>query len=399
MRSKATKEVINERWNKRVDDYLKNPELMSNIIKELDKVAVGEHHAKSCLLLVFAQIYVADPYMKLNILINAKSSTGKSYVMKQVKEIFPSGNIIYFTRVTPRALDYYPHKKVIDDGFTWDDKILILEDAEEVVLNSDSIKVWMSEGQRTLLLKNQTAILRDLPGTPIICMTFASGIPKTEVLSRCLLISLDESPLQTQSVISHLIKKYQKKDKKDIDELMTYALSKLEKRPVYIPFADKLEFLFPIDNVRIRRYFSMFCELIRSSAVLHQRRRKLDQEGIAATGQDYDIAREVIQGIFKNENMEPLTHKLQKAFDYCIKMNDISIAEDLSSDGWWSAKDIISKYPIVSKSSWYNYLSDFGEYGLLETKLDKQEDSIRGVMKYRAKPYGDFSIPEFGNLE
>lgn len=395
-------DYISKESSKKAMKLLRDNNLLPSLEKELSKWVTGEYETKKGLLLTFGQAYVSNPHMKIHVLVNSESSAGKSYVVKKCLSIFPQRRWEYFTRITPRALDYWPPKKLVADGFTWDNMILALEDVDAEVLDSGSIKVWMSEGQKTLLLQSQNAILRETPGTPNIVMTFAEPNPKSELLSRCLVLRLDESKDQTQSIISHLVKKYLGREDKQYNTDIMDAISSLKNVPVIVPYADKLEFaVFPTDNIRIRRYFSLFMELIKSCAALNQYCRKTDDNGnILTDGYDYEQARSVLHYIFQSENIEPLTHKQRKCFDACIQMNDIILAEKLESEGWWTAADLYNKFSsIASQKMWYIYLAQLTESKYLEAKIVKQEGISKPTRFYKAKPYGEFQLPKFTILQ
>ena len=88
---------------------LKNKDLFKLITeKELDKTIVGEYKARKVIFLSGCRIWVIGK--KYNLLVGGESSVGKDFVMGNISAIFPKRNVVYRTRISPKAFTYWNQK-------------------------------------------------------------------------------------------------------------------------------------------------------------------------------------------------------------------------------------------------------------------------------------------------
>ena len=371
---------------------LENPNIFDNItLTEFDKTISGEYDTRRALFLMLCGAWVDNLQGMVNILINSESSSGKSYLAKAVTKILPPDMLTYRTKITPEAFTYW-HNAKFEPTWSWDGKVLYLEDVKEAILNSDTLKVMCSEGSIATIVKNQMAIDIIIQGKPIVVMTTASYAPNNEILNRFNLLTMNETEEQT----SHIIHKQSliAQGEKDVyDENIIKALGKLTRIKVNIPFSDKIGKIFPKDLVRHRRDYPKFLDLIKCSVALHQFQRKQDENGcFVAEERDYELAREVINKIRDSGGDFGLSYSLKKAYGYCLEL-----LKELP-DGF-SANEIFLKYPYKAKRNWYETLEKLSERGLLVVREERRETSDRPITIYKIKQEKlQLELPTYKNL-
>jgi len=367
-----------------ITSLLKNPNLFTIIDIELQKKITGEEKSRKSVFLSMCSIWNKDNSIPLNTLVSSESSVGKSYICKKVVDIFPKNLVVWRTKISGEAFTYW---HVNEKDFTWDGKILYLEDIGQSVLDSDTFKVMCSEGSVASVVKNQETIDLVIKGKPCMLITTARTNPTTEVLNRFNIIGLDESAKQTHDVT---LNQAMECKNEEYDENITNALMLLERKNVKVPFGKLIHNYitknYTWNDVRMRRDFSRLRDLIKCSAVLHQFQREKDESGILiATKEDYEISRECINYI-KTTTLKGLTHKLKKSYEMCVKEED------------FTAKDIHAKNPIVSQAMWYRYLDELCERGLLKTELRDSAESKKRVTYFTIPKHSSFNLPSFEEL-
>lgn len=368
----------------------KKLDIFDLFIKQFDKKVIGEIDTKKALFLCMCGAFVQNLKLYPHAFVNSESSAGKSYITRQIFNIFPKSMREYRTRISPRVLDYW-HNSKFEPEWSWDKKILYLEDIESKVLNSDTLKVLASEGSITTILVNQRAVDNEIKGKPIIIVTTAEAEPKTETLNRFCSITLDTSKEQTHQVNRFQAKLAMTSKLPDYDPEFTYFLSHLKRVKVQIPFIEKVVDLFPIDEIALRRVFPFFMSLIQCSAALHQYQRKQENGSIIAEGQDYDIARSVLFKVQPYSKMSSLTHRQKKAYEFCRLMTE--------ENEIFKASEIIAKYPEFSDRMWKRHLQNLSSRGFLQTTHDENEGKGRPTIVYKANEMGQMELPKYENLD
>lgn len=363
---------------------LKDPNLFGIIDKEFQKKITGEEKSRKAIFLSLCSIWLEDLEIPLNTLVSSESSAGKSYICKQIIKIFPRYLVESRSKISPEAFSYW-HTN--EEDWTWDGKICYLNEISQVLLDSTTFKVMCSDETAGTIVRNHKAVDLFIDGKPCMLVTTATTNPTTEVLNRFQIIQLDESKEQTQRITweQALDCKKEPYDQKIID-----SLSYLERYNVFVPFAPHIHVyltkFYSWDDVRMRRDFPRLISLIKCSAVLHQFQREKNEKGeLIATEQDYEIAKKVINYV-QTTTLKGLTHKLRKAYDFCLKEKE------------FRAGDIHSKHPFVSLQMWYDYLDDLCERGLLKTELRTIEESKKRVTFYSVPESTTFNLPSFEEL-
>jgi len=301
-----------------------------------------------------------------NLCVNAKSGAGKDTACKGVLNVYNNETKLFHrTKITPQTFTYWKRKE-IKEGFTWDGKIVYLEDCSSSLLNCDVFKTMSSGGSRATVIKDQCAIDITIPGKPVMIITTAESEPNLELLRRFPLIYLNESKEQTRAIIKKIAFDEANNIKPDYDKTFVLALKLLQPVSVSVPFAVELGNVFMnYDAVLFRTHFKRILDYIKFSATIHQYQRQKNDEGfIVAEWKDWDNVRDCVQLITTNKLGFNLTHK-QTAVLNLIKLNP-----------GVSAPRLLTMNPPYSKKGLYKCLDSLSQYGFVSVALNDSSVSI-----------------------
>lgn len=363
-------------------EILKDIDLFKTITeKELGKNITGEQESVKSTFLSLCSIWLNDMDIPMNTMLSSESSAGKSYVSKKIVDLFPKELVEWRSKISGEAFTYW-HTN--EDDWTWDGKILFLEDISQAVLDSSTFKLMCSEGSYATVVKKQKAENLKVNGKPCMLITTASTTPNTEIMNRFNVLHLDESAEQTRQIVH---KKSLGIRNKEYDPKIINSLRLLKKHSVKIPFGEMvynyITANYGWDNIRMRRDFDRMLSLIRCSTTLHQYQRSEINGELIATEQDYEIARNAIN-YMQGMTLKGLVHKLQKAYEFC--------KEETSS---FSAKTIHAKNPFVSPTIWYDYLDELCSKGLLSVEFKAELGVFQLVKHYSIKKSANLILPKF----
>jgi DNA-binding HxlR family transcriptional regulator len=112
---------LNEADKKNATAFLKNKNLLSELIKNLNTTGIlGEDENAVILFLALASYKFNNPF---SVLCLAKSGIGKSYILQKLSECMPDGSYSFHTRISANALYYF-------DSNSINGKALLIEDLE-----------------------------------------------------------------------------------------------------------------------------------------------------------------------------------------------------------------------------------------------------------------------------
>ena len=232
------------------------------------------------------------------------SSAGKSFVVQEVIEFFPSAAYYALSSMSEHALAY--SQEPLSHRF------LILYEAAglESEFASYLLRSLLSEGHiRYETVENVKGkgmvprlIERAGPTGTILTTTKVSLHPENE--TRLLSVPANDTREQTAAVIRMLACEDGRADDGELAEwraLQTW-ISAQDNR-VSIPFAPRLAELVPPVAVRLRRDFATVLNLIKAHAVLHQVTRERDPGGriVATVESDYAAVRELVADLVADE--------------------------------------------------------------------------------------------------
>lgn len=371
---------------------LKNPNLLNNLIEEVQQSVVGEDKSIKCLIVGTAgkdvENYNTASY---NSIVNARSGVGKDYTTGKVLDLWSPDICIRRTRISKTALTYW-HNAKFEPDWTWDGKILVLQDISEEVLNSDVFKVMQSDGTCATIVINNMACDIKVNGKPVMITTTAKSSPNMELLRRNSICQLDESEDQTKAILLQQAKNAVQGKIKKSNPNLKEALKYLKRVKVSIPYAEAIVSQFPTKSLVMRTLFNRFIDYIKASASLHQYQRERKDGFIIATGEDYDITREVFEHLTKNGNMIPITRDQQDIMN-----------KGFDKEGVWQSVESINSNLAISDKWLRIQLDQLVEMGMLEVtgmKVETSDKLVRHYMKLpitdkiKLKPFKELNIGE-----
>jgi hypothetical protein len=328
---------------------LKSRELFETISSTLtDLGLVGEDLNKVPMWLFMLSRKLAKP---IHAVVFGQSSSGKSELVKTVIKTIPEEDVLEFSSMTARSLDYR-------DGDLIDKVIFIAEfdGADEI---SYSIRVAQSEGRltRATTIKDpETGEMRNFEKTievkSMFVLTTTRSAIHNENYTRVFGLYADESVKQTQRVIEFIkqsqTRDYQRQEpeRKRRAEILKAAQRLLKPVEVNISFAHLIE--FPDGTTRNRRDMSRFLSFLKVIAYLRQFQKevKTDEIGtyVEADLEDYFLAHHYLLPIIRN-TLEDLTPRSMQVLEVsCLVQSELRQSSLLEEeDGTFTVKHLQEK--------------------------------------------------------
>jgi hypothetical protein len=280
---------------------LESADLMKRVIDDVVACGVaGERELVATIYLIGVSRLLERP---LAAIVQAPSSTGKSYVLDKTAALFPSEAVIHATSMTAQSLYYFEagalqHKFIIagERSRREDDETAEATRALREMIGSGRLTklVPMKEGGRIVTQRIEQ------PGPIAYIETTTLTKIFDEDANRCLLLSADEREQQTRIIVNRIAATYARPATATMEMTVQRhhaAQRMIQQRPVSIPFADRIAEGFNCERVEARRAIGHLLSMIEASAVLHQLQRQLDSDGrIVANSFDYELARQLCGG-------------------------------------------------------------------------------------------------------
>ncbi len=199
--------------------------------------------------------------------------------MDAVLSFFPEEEKIKYSAMTGQSLYYLGEKDLKH-------KILAIVEEEGAEKASYALKLLQSEGELTIASTSKEASTGRLTteeyhveGPLALFLTTTSADVDEELLNRCIVLTVDESRLQTEAI--HKLQReaetleglQRKLEKKEVLRVHQNAQRLLRPLAVVNPFAPQLTFLS--DRTRTRRDHVKYLTLIRTMTLLHQHQREI----------------------------------------------------------------------------------------------------------------------------
>lgn len=369
---------------------LKSGNIFAVLNKEFVKKSVGEDDTKTILSLVTVGGRLCENASptSTNLCVNSKSGAGKDANVSPVADLFEDEKILFRrTKITNQAFSYWKQPE-IETGFTWDGKIVYLEDVSNSFLNCDTFKTMASGGSRATITKDQKTVDILIKGKPVLIITTAESEPKEELLRRFPLVYLDETKEQTQRVIKFIGKMAAGKNKAEYNPDVVNAIRCLEPYEVVVDFSEALADSFlKFDAVMFRTHFGRILDFVKFSAVIHQYSREQDEQGrLIATWADWDLVLPCVKKITQSKVGFNLTHK-QKVIVDSLKAS----SEPLS------VPEIMLSKPPYSEKGLYKALDRLVELGVVSMITEEQEKR-KDVKKFKADAETELDIPDSATI-
>lgn len=250
---------------------------------------VGEESAKRLAFLVAISRLLARP---LSALLIAPSGSGKSAVLDAVAALVPPEHLVVSSRLTAGSL-YYAGRDALRH------RLILVDEFDGQADAALAVRVLQSRGALSLTTTVQGRTETFSVEGPVAVMSGTTS-PALDLqnTSRCLELSLDDSPEQTARVHEAQARAWAGRGPQAPDRERWHDAQRLlaEELPaqVVVPFAERIG--FPARATTDRRSSAKLLGLIASVAVLHARQRDRDAQGrIIARAEDYRVVHDLMR--------------------------------------------------------------------------------------------------------
>src|SRR6056297_1761052 len=268
---------------------LQDEKLLDRILDDFDACGlVGEQAGKLAGYLAATSRLLEKP---LGLVIQSSSAAGKSALADSILRFMPPEELFRCSAMTSQSL-YYLGKENLQH------KILSIAEEEGVREASYQLKLLQSEGQLSLVSTSKetgtgrtTAERYEVRGPVALLMTTTSLSVDPELMNRCLVISVDESDMQTEAIVEQqrqadtLAGLQRRIEHKQIIKRHQNAQRLLRPITIVNPYADQLKFI--TRQARHRRDHQKYLSLIKTVTLLHQHQREVKQLTLAGKQIEY----------------------------------------------------------------------------------------------------------------
>jgi len=314
---------MKEREREDALELLRDPKLLERVLAAFATMGiVGEKENLIAGYLVAVSRKLTHP---LAMVIQSSSAAGKSALLDAILSTVPEEELFSYAAVSGQSL-YYMGKRSL--------RHRLLSIAEEVGAEkaSHALKLLQSSKELTIASTGKDGVSGRITSHeykvegPVALMITTSKIElDDELLNRCLVLSIDESPEQTKAVHeaqrqAQTLEGMLLADRRlELEQLHRNAQRLL--RPVLVVNPHIEEIAFQDRRVRARRDHRKLLSLIEAVALLHQHQRPLKKhevigsrvlEYIEATKEDIALAQELMGGIAGSatDELPPRTREL-----------------------------------------------------------------------------------------
>lgn len=381
------------KYDAELKELMESDKFLDLILEEIKKKVEGETDTCKAIFLHLMCAWVKNTSSLPHIFVNSESSSGKSYICKQIINIFPDENYEYRTKITPEAFTYW-HNSKYEESWTWDGKMCYLEDVRDDIINSSTFKVMASEGSKATVVIKHRAVDIEIKGNPVIMITAASTMPNTEIINRFSIINLDETPEQTKRIKRKQLKDAIAGNSENYNPIFKDALRELLRVEVRLPteIINVGEY-FPDDVLRVRRDFPRFLDIMKASAALFQKQRDMDlvSKIVYANELDYETARSVMEKLDTSGGVFGLTYRLKRCYKSCVEFSEKGVDS-------FSAKEMFQFNPIVTEKSWKNILDRLAREGILKVDMQERHWTNKPVTVFLLKDKIKLKLPPYKQL-
>ena len=279
---------------------LEDPDLFDRIAADMSEMGyVNEDANKQIVYLAAVSRLLPQP---LNVYIQAGSAGGKSALLSTLERLLPPESAIKAFTISPQAFHYVP-----EDGFL--NKVFIMGEAIHDEDIEAMVRQMQSEGElsRLVTLKDlksgeYKARLLKKPVKMSFMVTSTALQLHPENASRCLILTVDESPAQTEEVQKWMGKKRSVHARaEEVQRIIARhqaAQRLLEPIGISNPLAPHIK--FPKERPTMRRAFEQFLTLMDAACFLRQKQKQVrlwrnpltdkDERFIECDIEDYRVA-------------------------------------------------------------------------------------------------------------
>jgi DNA primase len=360
---------------------LRAKNLIQNVRNDLSKFIIGEQTNAMLLYLAMTSRLLKKP---LQILLQAESGTGKSYLLEQVGKLMPVSEITYVTSLSSQVMFYYKDKLK--------HKILVIEDFDGLDASGVyAVREIQSKGElnKVISAKNSegeiTTIDYHVQG-PIMVATASTKPIYQDNANRCLILNLDNSTEQTERILKH--QRQRATTGNHSDEEISKLIEKhrviqrmLKPYKVVIPFAESIHLPVNINNPR--RTLQMLLTTVEVITLFNQYQRQVKNENgeeyLIATPQDLELAMELLKDSILNK-VDELTGATRAFLE---RLKEFLRGKDL---GQFNAKEMRLEMKI-SSSAMGRYIKELDDNFYIE-KISSNR--LKGF-EYRVRSYNEYT--------
>jgi hypothetical protein len=278
--------------------YLEAPDLLGRIQADLSTLGwIGEDQAKTLLYLTAVSRMLPQPLWSCY---RATVGTSAWQGLGLIFALTPPEEVVAFHRFTETLLSHTDKRALRH-------RLLVIDQAETLrpeaalalrILHERGGIGWATAGASAITGTNH--LLGEARG-PVAVLAAAAGDLDHRCRECFMGIRVDESTAQTRRVLVDQRRReggqgvLTAAERGRLVALHHACQRVLERRPVVVPFIERVE--FPASSVRHRADQTRFLTLIMVSALLHQRQRQRDGEAIRADERDFAIAAQLAAGI------------------------------------------------------------------------------------------------------
>lgn len=312
-------------------DLLRDPKLIDRIVADFDRCGVvGENDNKLVGYLAATSRKLHHP---LAIVVQSSSGSGKSSLMQAVLDFIPDEERRSFSALTGQSIFYMGEADIAH-------KVLSIAEEEGAARASYALKVLQSEGVLTIASTAKEAGTGRLVTHeyrvqgPVAIFTTTTAIDvDEELLSRCIVLAVDERPEQTRAIHERqrqaqtLDGLFARMDREAVLQLHRNAQRLLRPLAVVNSFASELA--FPDHRVRARRDHRKYLGLIEAITLLPQHQRTVKTverngvvvEYIEVTKDDLAVADRLIASVVSRglDDLPSMTKRLLTLLDVMVR--------------------------------------------------------------------------------
>jgi len=355
---------------------LNDPNLLERAEQLIERLGlVGEEINRCLLFLAGVGGHLGQP---IHVVVKGESSGGKNTVVRIPLQLLPQERVQFTSGLSTQALAF--HKGPIEG-------VLVIDEAEGQQHAEYAIRQAMSEGRVSrMTVDDMKGVTLEVEVTASIITTTTAPALHAENETRVFNCCIDDSEEQTRQILAKSAKRaegtVEAVDDNEL-ELWRVALGSLESSEVVIPFAPVLSEKFPSGPVRARRDFGRMLDLIRASALLHQRQRDQDScDRLLASSDDYRVVYPILQAVL-GPSMSGLTDK-------ALQLSDLH--EELAAKkpgGWVYRADLEHEAltrKVASKNTVHDWCKRLSNLGIWDGEKDHGRWRHRKIRDPRDEP-------------
>ena len=289
----------------KAEKLLADPKLLDRFHASLARDGVvGEEKAATTILLAAVTRKTKRP---VHLVLKAASSSGKNFLTNAVISRLPKQDVITISDMSPHALQYLQG--------SLRGKVVVITEHEGAERAEYPLRIAMSEGSLSILAAEKVtdeggsrieSRPRTVEGPACFITTTTRSSLHDENETRILEVPLDESPEQTKRINEAAARRAAKPPSLQDEEraaaeieVWRCALGMLDATGTINPFAVEQGDSFPSSRVRSRRDFQRFLGLTAAHALLHQRQRQHNCDGLVVVEmQDVVAVKKLCRGLF-----------------------------------------------------------------------------------------------------